>query len=75
MITASSSTGVVVVVVEEPAAEITLEIEDNDIPLADIPDEPVPLTGDSFAWYIVSALAGLGLAVVSFFDRKKKNNA
>ena len=43
-------------------------IEDNQIPLA-----VLPMTGDvSVIWMLISLISGLGLAGVSFTDRKKR---
>jgi len=53
----------------------TILIEDDDIPLTDIPDEPVPQTGDSAMWYLCSVFAAIGLFVLHLSDKKKKFNA
>lgn len=75
------------VVIEDPnvplAAAETIEISENDVPLSDgavlniedsmIPLAVLPMTGDvSVIWMLLSLISGLGLAGVSFADRKKR---
>ncbi|MBQ6833732.1 MAG: Cna B-type domain-containing protein [Lachnospiraceae bacterium] len=78
-----SSTTIIIQEQEVPlAAADTIEIAENDVPLSDgvlnIEDEQVPLavlpmTGDvSVIWMLISLISGLGLAGVSFADRKKR---
>jgi len=59
---------------EITTTEELVEIVEEEVPLTDIPDEEVPKTGDTYVWFAMSAISGMGLIALSFFDKKKKEN-